>query len=159
MSSTSARHARSPRERRAEGRRHMCGPSCPWPDLAAAPGDQPVAVGGLLTPETLLAGYRHGVFPVPAAAPEDIEITKLLYGEHVGSGAVRQLDSDTDPFALTWWSPDPRPVIPHGTLARSRDLARLLRNRLDWTTTANEAFTDVLAQCRADRQPVWLTDE
>lgn len=36
---------------------------------------------------------------------------------------------------------------------------RLLRNRLPRTTTANQRFEQVLAECRADRTPEWLTDE
>jgi leucyl/phenylalanyl-tRNA--protein transferase len=36
---------------------------------------------------------------------------------------------------------------------------RLLRNRLPRTTTANQRFEQVPAECRADRNPEWLTDE
>ncbi|MFB7557215.1 leucyl/phenylalanyl-tRNA--protein transferase [Streptomyces brevispora] len=128
--------------------------------MDSAPADAPVAIGGRLDPATILGGYRHGTYPMPAATAADIEVNHALYEDSVASGATVVLDSPLpDPYALVWWSPDPRPVIPYGGLAKARSLMKLLRNRLTWTTTANQDFARVLAECRRDRVPEWLTTE
>ena len=67
------------------------------PDPRTAPADGPAAVGEDLTPTTLLAAYRLGMFPWPA-------------GGHVW-----------------WWSPDPRALLPLDGLHIPRSLARTLR--------------------------------
>lgn len=121
----------------------------------------PFAIGGELTPQTVLAGYRAGYFPMPAATAEDLEINRLLYAELVHNGAVTvQPRAQTDPFELTWWSPDPRPVYRVGQGHLGTRLARLLRNgHLLWTTTVNQAFDRVVGHCQANRRPRWLTAE
>jgi len=60
--------------------------------------DDLVAVGADLEPGTLLAAYRHGLFPMP------------LDDERIG-----------------WWSPDPRGVLPIDALSVSRSLRRSVR--------------------------------
>jgi len=60
--------------------------------------DDLVAVGADLEPGTLLAAYRHGLFPMP------------LDDERIG-----------------WWSPDPRGVLPIDALTVSRSLRRSVR--------------------------------
>lgn len=35
----------------------------PFPDPRTAPGDRPLAVGGVISPETVLQAYRMGIFP------------------------------------------------------------------------------------------------
>ncbi|MFI7576146.1 leucyl/phenylalanyl-tRNA--protein transferase [Micromonospora sp. NPDC049497] len=128
--------------------------------MDSAPAGAPVAIGGRLDPATVIGGYRHGTYPMPAATPADIEVNHALYEDAVESGATVVLDSPLpDPYALVWWSPDPRPVIPYGGLAKARSLMKLLRNRLTWTTTTNKDFARVLAECRRDRTPEWLTTE
>jgi leucyl/phenylalanyl-tRNA--protein transferase len=67
-----------------------------FPDVDVADEHGVVAVGGDLEPGTLLAAYRHGLFPMPA-----------------GSGGP-----------MAWWSPDPRGVIPLDGLRTSRSLRR-----------------------------------
>jgi len=57
-----------------------------------------VAAGGDLEPGTLLAAYRHALFPMPIAADGP----------------------------MGWWSPDPRGVLPLGGLRVSRSLRRSL---------------------------------
>lgn len=57
-----------------------------------------IAAGADLEPETLIAAYRHGLFPMPL-------------------GRRR----------LGWWSPDPRGVIPLDGLHVSRSLRRSMR--------------------------------
>lgn len=67
------------------------------PDPRLAPADGPVAVGGDLSPTTLVAAYRLGLFPWPAGA------------------------------RVWWWSPDPRAVLPLDGVHVSRSLARTMR--------------------------------
>ena len=74
-----------------------------FPDPGKGPGDQPLAWGGDLRPETLLDAYVHGIFPWPDSSRE-----------------------------LWWWSPDPRAVIPLDGLRVSRSLRRSTR-RYDCT--------------------------
>lgn len=56
-----------------------------------------VAMGGDLRPETLLAAYRAGVFPMPIEG------------------------------VMAWWSPDPRAVLPRERFVPSRSLRRSMR--------------------------------
>ncbi|MBV2156466.1 leucyl/phenylalanyl-tRNA--protein transferase [Kitasatospora sp. SUK 42] len=125
-------------------------------DLQRAPADGPVAFGGSLDAGELLAAYGHGLFPLPAADVYASAYNEARYGEVDG---VALLSGVSDPYALAWWSPDPRPVLrPDGVRLPSR-LARRLRNGAQWWTTADRAFGEVLAACVAGRQPVWLTEE
>lgn len=121
---------------------------------------RPVAIGGHLTPATVLAGYQDGVYPMPAANADDIAINRLLYAEAVEDGAIEiRPTSLADPFELTWWSPDPRPVYSVGAGHRSRRLAQSLRGgRFAWHTTVDTEFARVVAECRLDRRPRWITD-
>ncbi len=99
-----------------------------FPDPARAPADAPLAWGGNLAPDVLLAGYRRGIFPWPLAG-----------------GTV------------TWWSPDPRAVIPLDGLHVSRSLRRTLaRGHLH--ATADLDLAGVVAAC-ADRpgEGTWIT--
>jgi leucyl/phenylalanyl-tRNA--protein transferase len=83
----------------------------------------------------------------------------MLYGERVSAGEIPMVDGAADPYALAWWSPDPRPVITMADVALGSGLTKTLRTRRRWTTTVNRAFDRVLAECRRGRQPQWLTDE
>jgi leucyl/phenylalanyl-tRNA---protein transferase len=62
-----------------------------------------------------------------------------------------------DPYWVAWWSPDPRPVIGAGGVHLGRNVRKQLR-RHDLRTTADAAFGRVARECRADREPRWLTD-
>jgi leucyl/phenylalanyl-tRNA--protein transferase len=65
-------------------------------EIAAAAGSQEIAgVGADLQPGTLLAAYRHGLFPMP--------VQRGVMG---------------------WWSPDPRGVLPLDGLRVSRSLRK-----------------------------------
>jgi len=65
-------------------------------EVAAAAGEgEIVGIGADLEPGTLLAAYRHGLFPMP----------------------VRR-------GVLAWWSPDPRGIVPLAGLRVSRSLRR-----------------------------------
>jgi leucyl/phenylalanyl-tRNA---protein transferase len=104
-------------------------PPCQWafPPPDAASPDGLLAVGADLEPGTLLAAYRSGVFPMPLSG-------------------VRE---------LTWFSPDPRGVVPLAEFRPSRSLRRSARR---FTVTADTAFADVVAGCADPRRPGgWIT--
>lgn len=67
------------------------------PDPWWAPADAPAAVGEDLTPTTLVAAYRLGLFPWPAGG------------------------------RVWWWSPDPRALLPLDGLHIPRTMRRTLR--------------------------------
>ena len=91
-----------------------------------------LAAGGDLSPERLLAAYRHGIFP--------------WY-------------SPGDP--ILWWSPDPRMVLFPAELKISRSFAKVLRNR-PYEVRLDTCFARVMAECAAPRhgQPgTWISAE
>jgi len=90
-----------------------------------------LAAGGDLSPERLLEGYRHGIFP---------------------------WFSEGDP--ILWWSPDPRMVLFPGELKISRSLGKTLRNR-SHEVRFDSAFNEVIASCAAPRKGApgtWISD-
>lgn len=100
------------------------------PDPTCADGDGVVGVGADLQPATLVAAYRHGVFPWP----------------HEG-------------MPLPWFSPDPRAVFDVDQVHVSRSLRRTLR-RSGWTTTLDQAFRTVVQACGDERDDgTWITGE
>ncbi|MFF2147438.1 AMP-binding protein [Kitasatospora sp. NPDC058190] len=131
--------------------------SCLGSQLPA--GDGPVAFGGTLGPGELLAAYRCGLFPLQAADVYTSAYNEAMYGDAVESGEVPVLPGGEDPYALAWWSPDPRPVLRPDAVRLPRRLARRLRGAVRWSTTADRAFGEVLDACADRRQPSWLTAE
>ncbi|RKE16890.1 leucyl/phenylalanyl-tRNA--protein transferase [Streptomyces sp. TLI_171] len=127
-------------------------------DLAHAPGDAPVAFGAELTAPVLLAAYRRGLFPMPG---DDISaaFNEAVHAPDVVAGRIRVLPGPAaqDPYALAWWSPDPRPVVAPDRVHLPTRLRRSLRGRLRWHTTADRAFGEVVARCAEGRRPAWLT--
>ena len=105
-------------------------PPTPWsfPDPAAFdPDDDLVAVGADLEPGTLLAAYRHGLFPMPV-------------------GGRRQ--------PMAWWSPVRRGVLPLDALRVSRSLRRACR---DVEIRVDTAFAEVVEACADPRRPgAWI---
>jgi leucyl/phenylalanyl-tRNA--protein transferase len=107
-------------------------PRFPPPEQALAEPNGLLAVGGDLSPERLLAAYRHGIFP--------------WFGEG-------------EP--ILWWSPNPRCVFRTDAMHVGRSLQRQLR-RSDWTITADRAFTEVMHACaapRTDGHGTWIGAE
>lgn len=89
-----------------------------------------LAAGGDLSPERLLAAYRHGCFP--------------WY-------------QDGQP--VLWWSPDPRTVLYPEELHVSRSLRKKLR-RGTFNITFDRAFRDVIEGCAGPRSytdGTWIT--
>lgn len=95
------------------------------------PGEDLLGLGADLRPGTLVAAYRHGLFPM-------------------GVG------EDGAP-PVGWWRPERRGVLLPGRLRVSRSLRRSCR-RL--TVTVDRAFDEVVAAC-ADpgRTGRWITDD
>ncbi|WP_035803208.1 leucyl/phenylalanyl-tRNA--protein transferase [Kitasatospora mediocidica] len=129
-------------------------------DLSLAPAGGPVAFCGDLGPESLLAAYRAGLYPFPAADPMLRDLNEALFEEQVADGRVALVGrEDIDPYAVSWWSPDPRPVLPVAGMRLGRTLAKQVRNRAPWSTSLNRAFGEVVEACREGREPRWLTKE
>ncbi|MFJ7176300.1 leucyl/phenylalanyl-tRNA--protein transferase [Streptomyces massasporeus] len=127
--------------------------------LKAAP-DGPVAFSADLGPASLLAAYRAGVYPFPASDEYTRALNEVVFADQVQEGRIPLVGEEpADPFTVSWWSPDPRPVLPVSAPHLSRSLARRLRNGLSWSTSLNQEFERVVRECRGDRVPLWLTDE
>lgn len=103
------------------------------PDPSEAPaGEDLIVLGADLAPGTLLAAYRAGLFPM-------------------------DVDVDDGTRLLGWWSPDPRGILPMGSLHVSRSLRKAMRR---YTITVDACFTEVMRQCADARRPRgWITEE
>ncbi len=91
-----------------------------------------LAAGGDLSPERLIAAYRHGCFPWYAPGQP-----------------------------ILWWSPDPRTVLFPDELHVSRSLAKVLRQQR-FEVSFDRDFAAVIAACAAPRSyanGTWITDE
>jgi leucyl/phenylalanyl-tRNA--protein transferase len=95
-----------------------------WPDGL-------VAVGGTLTPETLVRAYRSGIFPW-----------------------------SSDP-AVTWWSPDPRAIFDLDTFRPHRSLMKAIRRHGWRFTTDHDfaGVMRACAAATPDRPETWITED
>ena len=93
----------------------------PMPEQALREPDGLLAAGGDLSPQRLLAAYRHGIFP---------------------------WFSEADP--ILWWSPDPRCVFYPKAFVPSRSLRKSLRNT-PWRISVDQVFAAVIEGCAAPR--------
>lgn len=93
----------------------------------ADPDDDLVALGADLEPGTILAAYRHGLFPMPLGASSPLA---------------------RDPMG--WWSPVRRGVLSLDDLVVSRSLRRSAR---DFEVRVDTAFTEVVEACADPRRP------
>ncbi|MET8977502.1 leucyl/phenylalanyl-tRNA--protein transferase [Streptomyces sp. NPDC004539] len=141
--------------------RTLARPEAPWEslDVLAGPADGPVAFGGDLGPRSLLAAYRHGLYPFPAESAEHRIVNEIAYEDQVAAGRLPLIPGADEPFSIAWCSPDPRPVILVRQTRMPRGLRRQLRAATGWTTTADVCFERVVRECRAGRAERWLTDE
>ncbi len=105
-------------------------PPTRWVLPVPVPGDgETIGVGGDLAPGTLLAAYRAGLFPLP---------------------------SDLGPGIPSWWSPDPRAVLPLDGLRVTRSLRQSARR---YEIRVDTAFEEVVAGCADPRRPDgWIDD-
>jgi leucyl/phenylalanyl-tRNA---protein transferase len=94
-----------------------------WPD------DDLISMGGDLEPATLIAAYRHGIFPM--------ELTAL-------------------PGVLGWWSPDPRGIVP---LDRFRVTRSMRQSAKRYSVRVDTCFVAVMRGCANPlREDGWITD-
>jgi len=109
-------------------------PAAPFPptgDALERPNGL-LAAGGDLSPDRLLAAYRHGIFP--------------WY-------------SEGDP--ILWWSPAPRCVLRTSRVYVSRRTRRRFNSRR-YTISNDTAFLDVVKACaepRANEPGTWITQD
>lgn len=102
-----------------------------FPDPRFAPDFSPLAFGGDLSIERLLAAYKNGIFP---------------------------WFSEGEP--IMWWSPNPRCVIFKEDFYISKRLERKIRNS-KIKVTFNKAFKDVIENCAKihtiNKSGTWIT--
>ncbi|MEV3853179.1 leucyl/phenylalanyl-tRNA--protein transferase [Streptomyces sp. NPDC050095] len=134
------------------------GATTPWDHAPLGSGlGVPVAVGGDLTAESVLAAHLRGVFCLPRSETSDIADNEATYAPDVEAGDIRLLPCASNPYSILWWSPHMRYVIPTAELALGRTTRQALRPR-PWTTTVNADFDGVLNACRGTRRPRWITE-
>jgi leucyl/phenylalanyl-tRNA---protein transferase len=129
-----------------------------WESFEIGPaGDGPVAFCADLSPASVLGAGRRGIFPLPAADETFRTINEVRYSDGVADGTIGLVGTGrSDPYWVAWWSPDPRPVIGVGQVHLGRNTRKWLR-RSEVRTTANARFGQVAEECRAGREPRWLT--
>lgn len=101
----------------------------PEPHLALTDPNGLLAIGGDISPERLKVAYQAGVFP--------------WYSPH------------EPPL---WWSPDPRAVLPAGSLHVGRTLRKFLRTQ-PYKITLNHAFSAVIRACAVREEGTWIGAE
>lgn len=131
------------------------GPGPAGPD-GQGPAGLPAAFCADLSPASVLGAYRRGIIPMPAPDEHFRTVNEYRYEDLVADGTIAVVGRG-DPYWVAWWSPDPRPVISVGGVHLGRNVRRQLR-RHDLRTTADAAFGRVAEECRAGREPRWLTD-
>ena len=109
-------------------------PPSPWAFPPADSGDGDlVAVGADLEPGTVLAAYRHGLFPMAVD----------------GTGPRRRPE-------MAWWSPEERGVLPLSKLRVTRSLRQSARH---FEIRVDTAFAEVVAGCADPSRPGGWIDE
>ncbi len=107
--------------------------------------------------EPLTTRFR---FPSPSSADQD---GLLAMGGDLKPGTLLLAYGNgifpwtTDP--ITWWSPDPRAIIPVGAAHVSRSLGRFMR-KPGLTISFDAAFTAVVMECarpRPGREQTWIS--
>ena len=95
-----------------------------WPD-----GDV-IAAGGDLAPATLVAAYRHGLFPMAVEGRDPV---------------------------LGWWSPDPRGIVPLDALRVTRSMRQSAKR---YDVRIDTCFADVIRACGDPaRESGWITGD
>lgn len=95
--------------------------------------DDIVAVGGVLSTESLIKAYRQGIFPWPI-----------------------------DGLPLTWFCPVKRAILDFSKMRISKSLTKL-KSRHRWTITRDQNFREVIQECANTPRPgqdgTWITPE
>jgi leucyl/phenylalanyl-tRNA--protein transferase len=131
-----------------------------WESFKITPNARggPVAFCADLSPASVLSACQHGIFPLPAPDEYARDFNEFQYEEQVSDGVIGLVGAaHDDPYWVGWWSPDPRPVMKVSGIHLGRNVRRQLR-RGHQRTTANDSFLRVAQECRASREPRWLTD-
>lgn len=93
-----------------------------------------VAIGGNLQVETLKAAYSKGIFPWPQEG-----------------------------YPMIWFSPDPRGVLDFADFRVPESLKKFAKKHLHWSYTINQAFPEVIQNCRLQKRPnqsgTWILPE
>jgi|SRR5579875_522973 len=131
----------------------------PWEKFPLGLGlGVPAALGGQISPESLLGAQRRAIFCQPREDQADIDLNKQIYAPDVKAGDIPILSGGIDPYATLWWSPATRYVIPVEQVRVGRSLRRTLRT-CNWNTSLDRDFNGVIAGCREGRSPRWITDQ
>jgi leucyl/phenylalanyl-tRNA--protein transferase len=105
-----------------------------FPNPREATEEGLIAVGGTLDTPTLLAAYGKGIFPWPQEG-----------------------------YPMLWFSPDPRGVLDFQDLHVPDSLLKFAKKNSHWKFTINQAFADVIGQCRLQKRPgqdgTWILPE
>lgn len=134
----------------------MSGPDDPFAGVdPAVMGPDIVALGGRLDAASVLAAYRRGIFPWPSDLP--IRLTQPLR-RMVRAGLLALLPAPDPTDLVSWWSPDPRPVVRVDRLHVPRTVRQQLR-RSGWETTVDRAFGAVLAACADRTEGTWIVPD
>jgi leucyl/phenylalanyl-tRNA---protein transferase len=93
-------------------------------------GHDVVATGADLEPDTLIAAYRRGLFPMPLPTPRRV---------------------------CAWWSPDPRGILPLDRLRVTRSLRQSAKR---FEVRVDTCFVDVIRACgNPVRDGAWITND
>jgi leucyl/phenylalanyl-tRNA---protein transferase len=88
------------------------------------------ADGYVITPEVILAAYRHGLFPM----------------------------ADNRSAAIRWYQPRERAIITWDRYTIPKSLSKIARNKKPFTLTINKNFPAVIAAC-AERSSTWISHD
>jgi leucyl/phenylalanyl-tRNA--protein transferase len=103
-----------------------------FPPPSEWPAEDLIALGGDLSPPTIVGAYRRGIFPMVLDA------------------------RDPDPV-LGWWSPDPRGILP---LDRLRVTTSLRRSARRFEIRIDTCFAAVMRGCAdPSRENGWITED
>lgn len=114
-----------------------------------------VALGGVVTADSVLSGYARGIFPMEVGIANSAESDVDEYAE---AGVDDEDDAhfigEDEAQVLAWWSPLQRGILPLHQLRISRSLAQSCRR---YHVTMDESFEEVLDACAdPSREGTWI---
>lgn len=126
-----------------------------WESLSVATAPRElVALGGVLGPATLRAGYRHGAFPWPPSVEDEAKHDRSV--RRLARRGVPLLPGTPPGPLVPWVSPQPRAVLLTHRATVPRSVRQLLR-RTGWETTVDAAFAEVIERCSERGEGTWIT--